>query len=260
MWIDDWFSDFFGNAGFGKGKPSPNSRARRVISVTPSQIEDLLDWNDDPIGRPFGKPHHLVYARMIPFLAAAAQKVSGGKAQGKKTPLESYLPLAKAQIDNAGLQATYLRSFVSRSMKSAEAFPPQQLFALAAAAGTWLRQISEDEEEMLQIASLIRSLAHGITSEGEALIAIFLGYRSTKQESASHTVPIHHAEEEDPEKQDLAVLGLVTGASNEQIRHAWHDMVKRNHPDANKGNEAYWEKRMIAIGDAYQRLRTRRGF
>ncbi|MDD7202623.1 MAG: J domain-containing protein [Sphaerochaetaceae bacterium] len=264
MWFDDWFADFFGS-----GPEFREVRAAKApkASVQPGDFRNLLDWGEDPIGRQSRQPHHLVYARMIPFLAASAQRVSGGKTQGKKIRLDRYLPLAKETLADAGLQTTYLRSFVSQSMKLAGPYRADQLFSLAEAAGTFLRQFA-DEEEMRDVAGLARQLAWGITSEGEALLSHFLGYRYQHRESeresfhmgGSHSVPIHHGTEKDPEEEDLALLGLKPGASDAEIRHAWHDMVKRNHPDANKGNEEAAEKRLIAIGEAYQRLRSRRGF
>lgn len=264
MWFDDWFAGFFGNGPLFRevhGTKAPKA------SVQPGGFRNLLDWNEDPIGRQSGQPHHLVYARMVPFLAAAAQRVSGGKAQGRKIRLDRYLPLAKETIADAGLQTTYLRSFVSQSMKLAGPYRTDQLFSLAEAAGTFLRQFA-DEDEMREVAGMARQLAWGITSEGEALLSHFQGYRyqhrTHGQDSfhmgGSRSVPIHHGMEQDPEEEDLARLGLEPGASDEAIRHAWHDLVKRNHPDANKGNEEAAEKRLIAIGEAYQRLRTRRGF
>lgn len=260
MWFDDWFTDFFGDGpSFREVRGTKAPKA----SVQPGAFRNLLDWNEDPIGRQSGQPHHLVYARMIPFLAAAAQRVSGGRAQGRKVRLDWYVPLAKETIADAGLQTTFLRSFVSQSMKLAAPYRTDQLFPLAEAAGTFLRQFA-DEDEMREVAGLARQLSWGITSEGEALLSHFLGYRyqhrAHGQGSFSRSVPIHHGTEKDPEWEDLARLGLQPGASDDAIKHAWHDLVKRNHPDANKGNEEAAEKRLIAIGEAYQRLRAKRGF
>ena len=71
--------------------------------------------------------------------------------------------------------------------------------------------------------------------------------------------------EKDTEEQDLSILGLTPGASNEEIRKKYRKLVRENHPDrlvAQGMAEEYVARasdRLAAINATYDRLEKRRG-
>lgn len=256
MWFEDWLNDLFAEESDLFREVRPPRKVRHVPkSVKPDDLDDLLDFQDDPIGGGDRALEHVVYARLIPFLAAAAQVVSGGKANARKTRLDAYLPVAKEEIADAGLQTTYLRSFVTRTMKQVSGMDRQTLFSMAAKAGDFLRERIE-ADQLEEFASLARGLAWGITSEGEALLDQFV-HPMRSRFSSGHTVPIRHIDDEEP---DLFLLGLAPGASDEEIRHAYRRLVRQNHPDMNKGHEQDAARKLMEIEEAYHRLKAKRGF
>lgn len=259
-----WFDDFWNAFGFDDFMDeSPRHSRARQGTMKPSDWNDLLDMEEDPMGEADGQPEHMVYTRLIPFLAAASSRVSGKKGTGIKLRLDAYLAIARARIAQAGQQTSYCRALVQKVMKLTHTLSPEQLFRMASAMGFHATTYASIDERR-DMVDLARRLAGPITSEGEALFSCFLNgqaesghFNRTQETPSHHTIHVGHVEERDP---DLELLGLSKGATAEEIKHAYHNKLKLSHPDSSGKAREQAEKETIALNEAYARLRVRYGF
>lgn len=262
-----WFDDFWNAFGFDDFMDEPPRHSHvRQATMKPSDWNDLLDMEEDPMGEADGQPEHMVYTRLIPFLAAASSAVSGKKGTGIKLRLDAYLTIARARIEQAGQQTSYSRALVQKVMKQTRTLSPEQLFRMASVMGSHAKTYASFDERR-DMVDLSRRLAGPITSEGEALFSCFLNgqaqtdfgntYHRAQETPSRHTIHVGHVEETDP---DLQLLGLSKGATAEEIKHAYHSKLKLSHPDSSGKAREQAERETIALNEAYGRLRKRYGF
>ncbi len=76
------------------------------------------------------------------------------------------------------------------------------------------------------------------------------GLREEQRQRAQQQRPIRNAE-----RKALDVLGLEVGATTQQIKRRFKELVKRHHPDANGGDRST-EDRLVEIIQSYNYLKS----
>jgi hypothetical protein len=76
------------------------------------------------------------------------------------------------------------------------------------------------------------------------------GLREEQRQRAEHRRPIRNAE-----RKALDVLGLEVGATAQQVKRRFKELVKRHHPDANGGDRST-EDRLVEINQSYNYLKS----
>jgi DnaJ-like protein len=76
------------------------------------------------------------------------------------------------------------------------------------------------------------------------------GMKAEQQAHAEAARPVRNAE-----RKALETLGLEVGATKQQVKKRFKELVKRHHPDANRGDRST-EDRLVAVIQSYNYLKS----
>jgi len=96
----------------------------------------------------------------------------------------------------------------------------------------------------------VRPDVHAFGAHGDPFDLFSEGVRAEQQRRAEMARPVRNAE-----RKALDTLGLEVGATNQEVKARFKELVKRHHPDANGGDRST-EDRLVEIIQSYNYLKS----
>ena len=105
--------------------------------------------------------------------------------------------------------------------------------------------------------------ADGFVSEQEIDVIHAISSGMGIVDSDFHSIKAMFVRQENPAQNAYAILGIDPSATDEEVKKAYREMAKKNHPDlvSNLGEEVHQaaEKKFQEINEAYETIKKQRG-
>lgn len=122
-----------------------------------------------------------------------------------------------------------------------------------------------DYSSRLQLLHYLFGIAasDGLISEQETDVIHSIASGMGVTESDFYSIKAMFVRQESPSNNAYAILGVDPSASDEEVKKAYREMAKKNHPDlvSNLGEEVHQaaEKKFQEINEAYETIKKQRG-